>query len=116
MKLVLLIVDLRHSPTSNDKMMFDWLKHYDLPMCVVATKADKIPKTRWQKHIKTMKQELGVLPGDNFIPFSSEIGLGKDELWGLIDGYIRPSENESPDSEDAEMIANESQQEESTEA
>ncbi|MEK5256457.1 MULTISPECIES: ribosome biogenesis GTP-binding protein YihA/YsxC [unclassified Paenibacillus] len=116
LKLVLLIVDLRHPPTSNDKMMFDWLKHYDLPMCVVATKADKIPKTRWQKHIKIMKQELGVLPGDNFIPFSSEIGLGKEELWGLIDGYVLSSKDETPDSEDAEIDAIEPQQEESTEA
>ncbi|MCL6604703.1 MAG: ribosome biogenesis GTP-binding protein YihA/YsxC [Paenibacillus sp.] len=91
LKLVLLIVDLRHPPTSNDKMMFDWLKHYDLPLCVVATKADKIPKTRWPKHIKIMKQELGVLPGDNFIPFSSEIGLGKEELWSLVEGFIASS-------------------------
>ncbi|WP_410514266.1 ribosome biogenesis GTP-binding protein YihA/YsxC [Paenibacillus sp. BR2-3] len=97
LKLVLLIVDLRHPPTSNDKMMFDWLKHYDLPLCVVATKADKIPKTRWPKHIKIMKQELGVLPGDNFIPFSSEIGLGKDELWSLIEGYIYSAEANAED-------------------
>ncbi|MDQ0196256.1 ribosome biogenesis GTP-binding protein YihA/YsxC [Paenibacillus wynnii] len=97
LKLVLLIVDLRHPPTSNDKMMFDWLKHYDLPLCVVATKADKIPKTRWPKHIKIMKQELGVLPGDNFIPFSSEIGLGKEELWSLVEGFISTSGAEEED-------------------
>ncbi|MNF05836.1 putative GTP-binding protein EngB [compost metagenome] len=56
---------------------------------MVATKADKIPKTRWPKHIKIMKQELGVLPGDNFIPFSSELGLGREELWALIEDYSR---------------------------
>lgn len=95
LRLVLLIVDLRHPPSANDKMMFDWLKHYDLPMCVVATKADKIPKTRWDKHIKIMKQGLGVLPGDNFIPFSAEIGLGKDALWELVDGYIVPDAEEA---------------------
>jgi len=106
LKLVLLIVDLRHPPTSNDKMMFDWLKHYDLPLCVVATKADKIPKTRWPKHIKIMKQELGVLPGDNFIPFSSEIGLGKDELWSLMEGYIASAEAD----ETAELPATEAGQ------
>ncbi|MBY0013611.1 ribosome biogenesis GTP-binding protein YihA/YsxC [Paenibacillus typhae] len=94
LKLILLVVDLRHPPTSNDKMMFDWLKHYDLPLCVVATKADKIPKTRWPKHIKIMKQELGVLPGDNFIPFSSELGLGREELWALIEDYSRLNEME----------------------
>ncbi|MNI64021.1 putative GTP-binding protein EngB [compost metagenome] len=112
LKLILLVVDLRHPPTGNDKMMFDWLKHYDLPLCVVATKADKIPKTHWQKHIKVMKQELGVLPGDNFIPFSSEIGLGKDELWALIEGYSlppageeipEPEEEQNLDSEDTEI-------------
>lgn len=116
LRLVLLIVDLRHPPTSNDKMMFDWLKHYDLPMCVVATKADKIPKSRWQKHIKIMKQELGVLSGDNFIPFSSEIGLGKDELWGLIDGFVLSSETDTPDTVDAENTVDETQSEESSNA
>lgn len=80
-------------------MMFDWLKHYDLPLCVVATKADKIPKTRWPKHIKIMKQELGVLPGDNFISFSSELGLGRDELWALIEEYSRFDETEQSDEE-----------------
>ncbi|OBZ09807.1 YihA family ribosome biogenesis GTP-binding protein [Bacillus sp. FJAT-27264] len=94
LKLVLLIVDLRHPPTSNDKMMFDWLKHYDIPLCVVATKADKIPKTRWPKHVKIMKQELGVLPGDLFIQFSSEIGLGREELWALVSEHIQSTEQE----------------------
>ncbi|ASA23821.1 ribosome biogenesis GTP-binding protein YihA/YsxC [Paenibacillus donghaensis] len=95
LKLVLLIVDLRHEPSANDKMMFDWLKHYDLPMCVVATKADKIPKTRQAKHIKIMKQGLGLLPGDNFIPFSSEEGLGKEVLWELIGGYLQRASEEN---------------------
>lgn len=113
LKLVLLVVDLRHSPTSDDQMMYDWLKHYDLPVCVVATKADKIPKTRWPKHIKNMKQELGVLPGDHFIPFSSEMGLGKDELWGLIDEYIVSTKDESePSTADAEETRIASEQEE----
>ncbi|NUU59638.1 ribosome biogenesis GTP-binding protein YihA/YsxC [Paenibacillus agri] len=101
LKLVLLVVDLRHPPTSNDKMMFDWLKHYDIPLCVVATKADKIPKTRWPKHVKIMKQELGVLPGDLFIPFSSEIGLGREELWALVAEYIQSTEQEVVEDEAA---------------
>jgi GTP-binding protein len=115
LKMVLLVVDLRHPPTGNDKMMFDWLKHYDLPLCVVATKADKIPKTRWPKHIKIMKQELGVLPGDNFIAYSSEIGLGKDELWELIDRHTLPTEEELPAEPDAPDSGDEPQHEESSE-
>ncbi|MNM16784.1 putative GTP-binding protein EngB [compost metagenome] len=95
LKLVLLVVDLRHPPTSDDKMMYDWLKHYGIPMCVVATKADKIPKTRWPKHIKIMKEALGVQPGDNFIPYSSEIGLGREDLWNLVESMTAVEEPES---------------------
>lgn len=94
LKLVLLVVDLRHPPTSDDKMMYDWLKHYGIPMCVVATKADKIPKTRWPKHIKIMKEALGVQPGENFIPYSSEIGLGREDLWNLVESMTAVEEPE----------------------
>ncbi|MNP81850.1 putative GTP-binding protein EngB [compost metagenome] len=75
--------------------MYDWLKHYGIPMCVVATKADKIPKTRWPKHIKIMKEALGVQPGDNFIPYSSEIGLGREDLWNLVESMTAVEEPES---------------------
>ncbi|WP_025692855.1 ribosome biogenesis GTP-binding protein YihA/YsxC [Paenibacillus zanthoxyli] len=92
LKLVLLVVDLRHPPTADDRMMHEWLKHYDIPMCVVATKADKIPKTRLPRHIKIVKETLGILPGESFIPFSSELGLGSDELWALIESQIASGE------------------------
>lgn len=81
----------------------------------MATKADKIPKTRWPKHIKVMKQELGVLPGDNFIAYSSEIGLGKDELWELIDRHTLPTEEEPPAEPDDQDSGDEPQHEDSSE-
>lgn len=84
LKLVILIVDLRHPPSKDDELMYDWLKAYDLPVCVVATKADKVPKTRWPKHLKIIKEALVLRAGDPVILFSSEEGIGKDELWGLI--------------------------------
>ncbi|WP_018885431.1 ribosome biogenesis GTP-binding protein YihA/YsxC [Paenibacillus massiliensis] len=87
LKLVLQMVDLRHPPSRDDRLMNEWLMHYDLPLCVVGTKADKIPKTRRDKHIKMIKQELGIGPGGLFIPFSSEEGLGRDELWSVISQY-----------------------------
>ncbi|MFP4979278.1 ribosome biogenesis GTP-binding protein YihA/YsxC [Paenibacillus sp. CN-4] len=99
LKLILLVVDLRHPPTADDKMMFEWLTHYGLPMCVVATKADKIPKTRWPKHIKIMREALGVRPEDTFIPFSSEIGLGRDELWDVILSYAGTPEESGAETE-----------------
>ncbi|WP_068615719.1 ribosome biogenesis GTP-binding protein YihA/YsxC [Paenibacillus tuaregi] len=92
LKLVLLVIDLRHPPSKDDELMYDWLKHYDIPVGVVATKADKIPKSRWQKHIKIIKDALVMRAGDELIMFSSEAGIGKDELWSLISRHIRTEE------------------------
>ena len=55
-----LVVDLRHKPTSDDVMMYDFLKHYEIPTIIIATKADKIPKGKWQKHLKVVKETLAV--------------------------------------------------------
>lgn len=88
LKLVLMVVDLRHPPTKDDIMMYDWLKHYDIPICVVATKADKIPKSRWPKHVKQMKDSLLLRSNDLFVMFSSELGVGKEELWAVIQSFV----------------------------
>ncbi|MCQ4088188.1 ribosome biogenesis GTP-binding protein YihA/YsxC [Saccharibacillus sp. JS10] len=88
LKLVLMVVDLRHPPSKDDKMMYEWLTHYDRPICVVTTKADKVPKTRWQKHAKVIKQDLGMRPGDPFVMFSSETDMGKEELWTIIEEHL----------------------------
>ncbi|AST92767.1 ribosome biogenesis GTP-binding protein YihA/YsxC [Sutcliffiella cohnii] len=84
LKAVLLIVDLRHPPSKDDVMMYDFLKHHELPVVVIATKADKIPKGKWQKHVKVVKETLDLDPQDEVITFSSETGQGKDEIWGII--------------------------------
>ena len=74
LKAVVLIVDLRHPPTKDDVMMYEFLKHYDIPCIIIATKADKIPKGKWQKHLKVTKETLGLDPNDHIILFSSETG------------------------------------------
>jgi len=95
LKLVLLVVDMRHPPTKDDVSMYEWLQHYDRPVCVVATKADKIPKTRRQKHVKIVKETLGFQPHHSFVMFSSELGLGKEELWEIIESHIGYREENS---------------------
>ncbi|GGA36421.1 ribosome biogenesis GTP-binding protein YihA/YsxC [Paenibacillus physcomitrellae] len=87
LKLVIQVIDLRHPPSKDDILMYDWLKANGLPVCVVATKADKIPKSRWQKHIKIVRQDLLMRGDDPFIMFSAEEGIGKDELWEVISRY-----------------------------
>ncbi|WP_136608283.1 ribosome biogenesis GTP-binding protein YihA/YsxC [Paenibacillus dokdonensis] len=101
LKMVLLIVDLRHPPSKDDELMYDWLKHYEIPICVVATKADKIPKSRWQKHVKQMKEGLLMRKTDSFVMYSSETGVGKDELWAHIESIagLNQEENDQPDPE-----------------
>jgi len=82
--LQLLVIDIRHEPSKDDQLMYKWLKHYNIPTCIVATKADKIPRSKWDKHIKAIKTCLEADPTDKVVLFSSEAGLGRDELWGHI--------------------------------
>lgn len=84
LKAVVQLVDLRHPPTKDDKDMYDFLKYYQIPTIIVATKADKISKGQWQKHIKIVKQTMELQEGDTVILFSSETGQGKDEAWKEI--------------------------------
>ncbi|ART77500.1 ribosome biogenesis GTP-binding protein YihA/YsxC [Sutcliffiella horikoshii] len=84
LRAVLQIVDLRHPPSKDDVTMYEYLKHYELPVVVIATKADKIPKGKWQKHLKVIKETLGMDKEDELILFSSETGQGKDEVWGML--------------------------------
>ena len=65
-------------------MMYEFFKHYEIPCIVIATKADKIPKGKWQKHLKVTKETLGLEAGDEIILFSSETGLGKDDAWKAL--------------------------------
>lgn len=85
---VILIIDLRHPPTEDDRMMYEFLKHYEIPCIIIATKADKIPKGKWQKHLKVTKETLDIDPNDHIVLFSSETGLGKDEAWAIIGQYM----------------------------
>ncbi|AXM89595.1 YihA family ribosome biogenesis GTP-binding protein [Anoxybacillus ayderensis] len=88
LKAALLIVDLRHPPTKDDVMMYEFLKHYNIPTLVIATKADKIPRGKWQQHVKVVKETLRLIPDDELIIFSAETGQGKDEAWGALQKWI----------------------------
>lgn len=88
LKAVLLIVDLRHPPTKDDCQMYDFLKHYGIPCIIIATKSDKIPKSKWQKHLRVTKETLNLSPDDQMIRFSSDTGDGKDSAWSAIESYM----------------------------
>jgi GTP-binding protein len=85
---VVMLTDLRHPPTKDDIAMYQWLKYYDLPVIVVGTKSDKLPRGRWAQHKKQIKETLGLNPDDKLLTFSSEKGYGFDELWQELMPYI----------------------------
>ncbi|MEX3744833.1 MULTISPECIES: ribosome biogenesis GTP-binding protein YihA/YsxC [Lysinibacillus] len=88
LKAVVQIVDLRHPPTADDRLMYDFLKHYNIPCIVIATKADKIPKGKWDKHKKIVKETLDMEKNDPIIVFSSEKGIGFEEAWRTIENKM----------------------------
>lgn len=88
LKVVLLITDSRHAPTKDDIQMYDYLKYHELPVIIIATKIDKVPKNKREKHLKRSKQVLGIDRNDVVLPFSSETGEGKDKAWNILKSYI----------------------------
>lgn len=88
LRATILVVDIRHKPSNDDVMMYDFLKHYQIPVIIIATKLDKIKKGQVSKQVKLVKQTLGVEAGDHVIPFSSETAQGKDTAWQVIQSYL----------------------------
>ena len=86
-KLLLSLVDIRHEPTSDDKMMINYLYHYAVPFALVATKADKLGKTRIKGRTDSIGKYLTV--GGNMVTaVSSETGYGKDKIYAILDKVI----------------------------
>ena len=81
LKAVFLLVDIRHDPSANDKMMYDWIVHNGYQPIIIATKVDKLKRSQVQKHVKALKDGLNLLPGTRVIPFSAETKQGREEIW-----------------------------------
>lgn len=88
LNVVVLITDIRHEPTKDDVQMYKYLKHFDLPVLIVATKLDKVPRSKRAKHLKRTKQLFNLQEEDNIVPFSSETGEGKDISWAILKKYL----------------------------
>lgn len=88
LKQVFLLVDIRHDPSENDKMMYNWIVDNGFRPVIIATKLDKLKRSQIAKHVKAVRAGLGLKEDDILIPFSSQTKQGLDELWNTIDGYI----------------------------
>lgn len=85
LKAVFLLVDIRHEPGANDKMMYEWICRNGFNPIIIATKLDKIKRSQIQKQLKLIRQGLNTLPGTRIIPFSAQTKQGREEIWEVIE-------------------------------
>ena len=83
-KAVVSLVDFRHEPSADDVQMYEFLKYYEIPVILVATKADKIPRGKWNKYESMIKKKLDFDTSDSFIIFSSVTKEGLEKSWDEI--------------------------------
>lgn len=95
LKLVVMLVDIRHSPTGDDRTMYNWIVERNMPHIIVATKADKISRGQIKPRLKEISNVLGVPEGVSFIPYSSETKMGKEEIWNIIKAIPEEMETNS---------------------
>ncbi|PID57032.1 YihA family ribosome biogenesis GTP-binding protein [candidate division KSB3 bacterium] len=84
LRAVVLIVDARHKPSRHDIMMREWLQCYEIPVLIVATKIDKVPKTRRSKHLKRVRETLKLQSAETLLPFSALNGEGLKAVWQAV--------------------------------
>ena len=85
LKAVFLLIDIRHAPGNNDKIMYHWILEQGYKPIIIATKLDKIKRSQIQKQLKILREGLEVLPGTEIIPYSSVTKQGREEIWNKIE-------------------------------
>lgn len=85
---VFLLIDIRHEPSDNDQLMYEWMLNQGFKPIIIATKKDKISKNQVESHVQRIRKVLKVEPGTIIIPFSAETKEGKEEIWNLIDSLV----------------------------
>lgn len=91
LKRVFLLIDIRHAPSENDRIMYDWIVKNGYVPVIVATKLDKINRSQVQKQLKLIKETLRVVEGTVLIPFSAQTRQGRDEIYEILDSILEVS-------------------------
>ncbi len=88
LKRVFMLIDFRHKPSEDDVLMYNFLKYYNIPVTIVATKVDKIGTTKREKQTKIINDTLDLVMGDDLIMFSSVTKLGADKILSKLDDLV----------------------------
>lgn len=94
LKAVFLLIDIRHEPLGNDRLMYDWILHQGFEPVIIATKLDKINRSQIQKHVKMIREGLKVVKNTTIIPYSAQTKQGREEIYELLDSYLEAGEAE----------------------
>ena len=94
LKLVFLLVDIRHEPSANDIQMYEWICYQGFRPVIIATKSDKLSRNQIVKQTSVIKKTLGLKSGDILIPFSAVNKSGRDEIWALMESALKGEEAE----------------------
>ena len=86
--LIVFLIDIRHSPTANDRLMYNYIISSGLPFIILANKADKIAITKVDDTVKSLQKELNPIGDIPTFPFSSERKIYKDAIWKFIDDFL----------------------------
>lgn len=92
LKAVFLLIDIRHEPSANDVMMYDWICRNGFEPVIIATKADKIKRSQLQKQCKLIRDKLGMDKEAVLLPFSAETRQGRDEIYAYMEHYLEAGE------------------------
>ncbi|HIS62796.1 MAG: ribosome biogenesis GTP-binding protein YihA/YsxC [Clostridiales bacterium] len=94
LRIVFLLVDIRHDPSANDKLMYDWIVNNGFNPVIIATKLDKLKRSQVQKHVKAIRTGLNLVEGTPIFPYSALTKQGRDEIWEFIEEYVLTPEEE----------------------
>lgn len=101
LRAVFLLIDIRHEPGANDKIMYEWICHNGYEPIIIATKLDKIKRSQIQNQVKLIREGLKVRPGTQIIPFSSETKQGVAEVWNLMESLCFAEEKQAETQDEA---------------
>lgn len=88
LKAVFLLIDIRHAPSENDRIMYQWIVDQGFHPIIIATKLDKIKRSQVQKQMKVLREGLKLIPGTMIVPFSSQTKQGRDEIWDMVENQF----------------------------
>jgi GTP-binding protein len=89
LKMIVMLVDIRHAPSSDDRLMYDWLTSRDQPSLIVATKLDKVPVTKVPERLREIRAVLGMAETETLLPFSAVTKKGRNEVWAALEAALQ---------------------------